>query len=484
MRSDDLLENAPCGYALLAMDGCVEWANAAFRDLSGLAAGRRFPEALTRAAAIFYETQLVPILILRGQVKEVALDLVRGKNDRIPVFLSGNLLRLPDGTPGGLRIALFEATERRQYERELLASRKSAEQLAEVVRRALDTIITLSPQGTIQAWNSGAEQTFGYSEDEVLGRSFNEVLFPAEAHEEIKGAVARLGNGADFRKDMPGIHKDGQHLDLSLRLTPHLEPPGTLVAFSAIIRDITSRTAAQRALLQSEKLASVGRLASSIAHEINNPLESVTNLLYLIEQQAATPETRHLAAIAQEELRRVSHIVTHTLRFHRQSTNRTETDLRETMQSALELYRARLQNSGITVSFKGKDAPSLLCYEGEIRQILVNLLGNAFDAMKAKGGRLVLCTREAANPSTSQPGVRITVADTGPGIDPSIQLRLFEPFVTTKGITGTGLGLWITSELVRKNFGTIRVRTRTARGASGTIFSLWFPRYPEPTQAP
>ena len=472
----DLLENAPCGYALLAMDGVVQWCNPAFSALSGLtSSGARFSDALTRAGAIFYETQLVPILMLREVVKEVALDLVQPPEGRVPIFLNANLRRDASGAPTGIRVALFGAIERRSYERELLESRRAAEQLADVVRRALDAIVTLSPDGYIQAWNLGAEQTFGYPAADVLGKCFVDLLFPAEARAAVTEAIRQLHLGRDVSLEICGCHSDRRLLDVSVRLTPHLEPPGVLVAFSAILRDVSSRRVAEQALIQSEKLASVGRLASSIAHEINNPLESVVNLLYILDSPMTPPQPRHYVRMAQDEIARVSEIVTHTLRFHRQSTDRTLVNITEALQSVLTLYRARLQHSGIQVSLQRKDAAPLLCFEGELRQILVNLMGNAFDAMKPSGGRLVLRNRNAAHPVTGQPGIRITVADTGPGIDANVRQRIFEPFVTTKGITGTGLGLWVTRNLVSKNAGNIRFRTSTRESGSGTVFFLWFP---------
>jgi PAS domain S-box-containing protein len=476
---EDLFRNAPCGFAYLSLDSTIEWSNPTFQLLSGLTAqGASFFEALTRAGGIFYETQLVPVILLRGFVKEVALDLARAPGDHVPVFLSANVRYSPEGTPFGLRIALFEATERRLYERDLLEARKSAEQLADVVRRALDAIITLSPDGRIQAWNSGAEQTFGYSDGEVLGRTFTELLFPTGFHDDIEVAVRQLHTGADVSREITGLHKDGRELDLSMRLTPHLEPPGVLVAFSAILRDVTERRAAEHALLQSEKLASVGRLASSIAHEINNPLESVTNLLYLLENSVMTPETVSYVRTAQEELARVSQIVTHTLRFHKQSTARADTNLNEVLRSVLALYKARLQHSEVDVTFRSK-ASEFFCYEGEVRQIFSNLFSNAFDAVKPERGRILISCRNATLFSTGTLGVRITIADTGPGIHSSVRKRLFEPFVTTKGITGTGLGLWIARDLVEKNGGYIRLRTRANPTCSGTVVSVWFPhRYP------
>ena len=475
---DDLLENAPCALALVSMDGTVEWSNGAFQRLSGLTSPRaKFFRALSRAAAIFYETQIVPVVLLRGSVKEVALELVAGGKIRVPVFLSANLQRASDGTPTAIRLAFFEATERRLYERDLLESRKSAEQLADVVRRALDAIVTLGSDGRIQAWNGGAEQTFGYAAIEVLGQSFTELLFREPECSLVLAAIKQLQRGLDVSLEAPGIHKDGRELDLSVRLTPHMEAPGILIAFSAILRDVSARKAAERALIQTEKLASVGRLASSIAHEINNPLEAVTNLLYLLETSVNSSEAIGYVQTAQAELARVSQIVTHTLRFHKQSTARTEANMDEILRSVLALYHGRLHQSGIEVVLRSR-ATSLFCFEGEIRQIIANLFSNAYDAVKPKGGRIELRAAPITAVQTGILGVRITVADSGPGIDASLRPRLFEPFVTTKGITGTGLGLWITRGLIEKNSGTIRMRTRTSPGSSGTCITVWLPSKP------
>jgi PAS domain S-box-containing protein len=459
-------------------------ANPAFHQLTALPLPIppewRLQKLLTRAAAIFYETQLLPVLLLRGALKEIALDLVLPSGERIPVLLNATLRRDSSATPTAIDVVLFEARERRLYERELLQSRRSAEQMAEVVRRSSDAIITLAADGAIQSWNSGAEQTFAYTSAEVVDQSFFDLLFTEASSKELHDVIQLLRRGQDVNRELCGRHKDGRELDLSISLTPHMEAPGILVAFSAIVRDVSSRRQAERALIQSEKLASVGRLASSIAHEINNPLEAVTNLLYILDLQVVEPENKELVRLAQEELARVSQIVTHTLRFHKQNTNRTELDLGALFSSVLGLYRARLENSGIKVNIERSDASPLLCYEGELRQILVNLVGNAFDAMRPTGGRLILRHCNATHWSTGHSGLRITIADTGSGIDPATFRRIFEAFFTTKGIAGTGLGLWITRDLVDKNRGHIRIRSKTAPGPHGTIVTLWFPHTDTP----
>ncbi len=428
---------------------------------------------LSRAGSIFYETHLIPILILRGALKEVAFDLIHPGGEQVSVLMNASIHCGPDGKPGMIRVALFEATERRQYERELLQARRNSEQMAEVVRRSSDAIITISPDGLIQSWNNGAAQMFSHSSSEAIGRPFLKLLFSGAAGQELHEVIPLLQKGQEVSREARGVRKDGSEVELSISFTPHMEAPGILVAFSAIIRDITSRKLSQRALLQNEKLASVGRLASSIAHEINNPLESVTNLLYILGLRVDA-ENRELVSTAQEELARVSQIATHTLRFHKQSSNRTWVDLGALCDSVLGLYRARLGNAGIIVVNDSRSVSPLLCFEGELRQVLVNLVANAFDAMRT-GGRLTIRSREMTLWPSGVKGVRMTVADTGTGMDATARQHLFEPFFSTKGIAGTGLGLWISKDLVEKNQGRIKIRSSTGPGRCGTAVTISFP---------
>jgi signal transduction histidine kinase len=239
---------------------------------------------------------------------------------------------------------------------------------------------------------------------------------------------------------------------------------------------LTERHRAEAALIQSEKLAAVGRLAASISHEINNPLESVTNLLYLIRQEDHVPE-RALAylTLAERELARVSEIAGQTLRFQRQSSNPTSITPTDLLESVVALYQGRLINANIQLDFDHQTAAPITCYEGDIRQVLNNLVGNAIEAMRT-GGRLRIRTRDSNCWRTGRPGVRITIADTGSGMTPDVLAHIFEAFYTTKGLSGTGLGLWISHGIVQKHTGLLSVRSSNHAPQSGTVFSLFLPR--------
>ena len=258
-----------------------------------------------------------------------------------------------------------------------------------------------------------------------------------------------------------------------------------------IVMDASDRKRSEEALRKTEKLAATGRLAASIAHEINNPLEAITNLLYLLSNHAELQEpARSYVEMAEHEVRRISEITQSTLRFYRQSTLPARANLGELLDSVLTLNQGRLRNLGITVE-KGYDAnTNLYCFAGELRQVFANLIGNAIDAMPA-GGRLVLRARRSRDWSDhdglgGRLGVRFQVADTGYGMTPEVRAHIFEPFFTTKEVTGTGLGLWVSSEIVVKHRGSMRVRSHSDKlgGRSGTIFELFFPDEPEVVAAP
>ena len=242
------------------------------------------------------------------------------------------------------------------------------------------------------------------------------------------------------------------------------------------IRDqIQQYALAQEALLRSEKLAVTGRLAASIAHEINNPLEAVTNLLFLIRSDTSADQRKKYLAQAEQELARVAEITKQTLRFYREPSQPTETRIASVLDSVLMLFGQRLVSAGIKVEREERSASAaVLSTPGELRQVIANLVGNAIDAMRA-GGRLRIRISQHRDPHHPGKVVRVTIADTGTGIPRDVLPTIFEPFVTTKGDTGTGLGLWVTSEIMKRNGWKIRVRSCGKPGNSGTAFSIAIP---------
>lgn len=237
--------------------------------------------------------------------------------------------------------------------------------------------------------------------------------------------------------------------------------------------DITNQKLSEEALRKSEKLAVAGRLAATISHEINNPLEAVTNLLYLLRTNCSDAQSMELIATAEEELARVSQVVTHSLRFHRQSTQPSYEKLSSLLEAAASIYKNRFTTDHVETRRSYRDQKSILCYPSELRQVFGNLVGNALDATR-HGDIIYLRTRDAVHPITGEPGVRVAVADTGHGMDANTLQRISEPFFTTKE-TGTGLGLWISRDILKKHSGVLRVRSRKGEGVSGTVISVFLP---------
>jgi signal transduction histidine kinase len=240
-----------------------------------------------------------------------------------------------------------------------------------------------------------------------------------------------------------------------------------------IVMDVSERKRSEDALRRTEKLAATGRLAASIAHEINNPLEAITNLLYLLRRFCRLDDAAlNYVTIAEREVRRMSEITQQTLRFYRQSTLPGRCTMAELLDSVLDMYNVRLSTLGIELERHYEPNLDLYCFAGELRQVIANLVSNAMDAT-AGGGRLIVCARQSRDwVHPQREGVRITIADSGSGMSPEVRDRLFEAFFTTKGATGTGLGLWVSHEIILKHHGVVHVRSR--QGA-GTVFQIFFP---------
>jgi PAS domain S-box-containing protein len=251
-----------------------------------------------------------------------------------------------------------------------------------------------------------------------------------------------------------------------------------------IVLDASERKRGEEALRRTEKLAATGRLAASIAHEINNPLEAITNLLFLLGNYCQLEEpARDYVAQAEHEARRIAEITQQTLRFYRQSTLPARARMGELLDSVLSLYQGRLNSLDIRVVRDYDPDMDLFCFAGEVRQVIANLVGNALDA-SSEGGRLVVRARRSRSwKDDGKRGVRFTVADNGTGIDPAVRERIFEPFFSTKDATGTGLGLWVSQEIIVKHHGLVNVRSIPAHNgkASGTVFEVFLPDDPSLT---
>lgn len=240
------------------------------------------------------------------------------------------------------------------------------------------------------------------------------------------------------------------------------------------VQDITPRRVQEEALRTSEKLAATGRMAATIAHEINNPLEAVINLIYLAKTDPETPESvSRMLELADSELARVSQIAQQTLGFYRDTTRPVTVDVNELLKAVVELFDRKLTGKGMRCTLDLEPGLSVMGLQGEIRQVVANLLVNAIDASPGSGGRIRIRGRHRQR--SDEKGIAVLICDEGEGIPVHVGRRLFSPFVTTKQSTGTGLGLWVTRGMVEKHGGSVCFRSRTV-SPSGTVFRVYLPQ--------
>jgi PAS domain S-box-containing protein len=330
------------------------------------------------------------------------------------------------------------------------------------------------PDGSIDWYNQRWYDYTGTTFEQMAGWGWQSVHDPEILPAVVSRYQHSMETGTPFNMEFPLRGADGTFRPFLSLALPVRDADGKIFRWFGTNTNMETQQKAEAALRQSEKLAAVGRLASSIAHEINNPLEGVTNLVYLARGSAVHEETKLFLEQAEAELKRVSQITNQTLRFHKQQSSPAATDCIELLDSIVTLYRGKLSRDNIELVLETQDCPPLTCYAGEIRQVIANLLGNALDAMP-KGGTLRLRVRPSTYWRTGRSGIRFTVADTGHGMSPETMRRIYEPFFTTKGETGTGLGLWVSAGIVDNHGGSMHVRSSAQVGKSGTAFTVIFP---------
>jgi signal transduction histidine kinase len=370
----------------------------------------------------------------------------------------------------------WDQTARKKAELALQAERQ---RLDELFRQAPAFVAVLrGPDHIFELANPLYQELVGPRS--LVGKSVKQAIPEAEQQGFI-GILDRVfRSGEPFvAHDLPVLIARGrgdvqEQVFLDFVYQPIREADGEVTGIIVFGVDVTIRGKAERALRETEKLAAVGRLASSIAHEINNPLEAVTNLIYLSASLADTPTLKSYLDLAQQELARVANIATQTLRFHRQSTEARRTSVSEILDSVLMLFRQRFTNADLTVERQYRTEQTIIGYESDLRQVFTNLISNAIDATKARG-RMVLRVRESTNWKTGGKGVRVSIGDNGHGMSEETRRHIFEPFFTTKGITGTGLGLWISQEILDNHGASSQVRSSTDPDRHGTVFSVWLP---------
>ncbi|HEX6772210.1 MAG TPA: ATP-binding protein [Acidobacteriaceae bacterium] len=424
----------------------------------------------------------LPFIIMSGAVsEETAVDAMRaGAHDYVS---KQNLARLVPAIEREIR----EAGARRLKIDAERALRTSQQRFLRLVQAMPVGLIIAEADGVVRYANTTVERLLGYSEQELRSGA---VALGSIFGSEAIAVLSRLRsvNASDSGRSFEALCRtsSNHHVPALIALAPlacenPAETPATPEQIAIFFVDLTEQKRTEEVVRRTEKLAATGQLAASIAHEINNPLEAVTNCLFLIGSGDLDSRSREFLRIAQQELDRVTRITTQTLRFYRQSSKPVTARINELLDGVIGLYEPRLRGLSIAVRRRYRQVPPVHAYEGEIRQVLANLIGNAIDAMQSDGGRLLLRSASARDPHTGAKGISVTVADTGCGMDAATRARIFEPFFSTKGTTGTGLGLWVSLAIIEKHCGRVSIRSSVRKhqgGPGGTVFRLFFPLRP------
>ena len=457
-----LYEEAPCGFVVTGPDGTIRRANRTLLSWIGhergdVVAARRFQDLLTVPGRIYYENQYFPLLRLQGSVKGVAFDLVCRGRAPLPVLVDAVQRTDAAGRPVLITSALFDATDRRAYERELLRARRSAEQLAAVVVASGDAILSTSAAGEIRTWNAGAERLFGYAARDVVGRNVADILSPGIDDAGWRRLLAELRAGRPVHLETVGRHAEGRLVDVSVGLTPHPDPLGHLAAASAIIRDIGERREIER--LQQEFLAMV-------AHELRSPLAGIKGHAQLLRRRAAYSERAVDAIVAQAD--RLGRLIDDLLLAALVEADRLELAPEET--DLVAEARAAAEALGIderVVRLEADDGPIPVAADRQrLGQVLANLLANAIK-YSPKGWEIVVRVGREAREA------RVAVVDRGVGIARGALPRLFDRFYRAPGAAtrtaGLGLGLYISHQIVAAHGGRIEVESEPGRGSTFTV---------------
>lgn len=356
-------------------------------------------------------------------------------------------------------------------------NRDTAQQRATALSEELSALIEASPVGiirfrqdrTVASWSGAAERMLGWKAEEIIGRQLP--IAPNSAHDWSE-LVAKLAGGASLvHVETRQVRKDGSIMEALVSGAPIRNAAGVQKEFIGVIADSTELKLAKEALIRTEKLSAAGRLAASIAHEINNPLEAVTNLLYLA--RSSRDQTQEFLALADEELARVTYLTKQTLGFYREDGAPAGVNISALAEGVLNIYQSKLKGKQMRVVKDLRAETKLSTVAGEVRQVLSNLIANAIDAAPAQGV-ITIRTKSAHANGTGAPGIQVTVADNGTGIDAAIKNKIWEPFFTTKKDVGTGLGLWVSKQIIEKHGGSIRFRS----SRRGTLFMVFLPSLP------
>jgi PAS domain S-box-containing protein len=398
----------------------------------------------------------------RERIPSYETKRVRKDGQPIDVYLTISPLRNEAGELIGLSTIARDVTEQKIARAALDQKQRELEDFFE---NAVVGLHWVGPDGTILWANRAEMESLGYSPEEYIGHHIAEFHADRDAIDDI---LERLGRNEKLHSYEARLRcKDGSIKHVLISSSVLRDEKGRFIHTRCFTVDVTARKLAEEALRRTEKMAATGRLAASIAHEINNPLESVTNLLYLAKTSAQRADVREYLELADDELKRVSYIARRTLGFFKDGSESRTVRLDELVTDVASIYHTRVEARHIALKLDLVPV-TVHGYEGELRQVVSNLLLNAVEASSEHGHIVIRVRRRGSQ-------VSCVVADHGSGIAPSDRHRIFEPFFTTKKDTGTGLGLWVSREIIERHGGQIAFRACTQTPSSGTVFRFALP---------
>ena len=376
-----------------------------------------------------------------------------------------------DGSRGKILGTVRDVTKLRETEAGLRESAKHLGELAAIVASSDDVIVSKDLNGIITSWNAAATRVFGYLPEEMIGTSILK-LIPKHLHSDEKRIIESIRAGRRIEHfETVRLTKDGSLVDVSLTVSPIKDEEGRVIGASKILRDVSSRKRMEQSLLQAEKIAATGRMAATIAHEINNPLEAVMNLLYLLRTKITDEVGRGFLATAEDELGRVSHIAKQTLGYYRENAAASLASLEDIADHALAVYEPRCAAAEITVRRSISPSTKVVLRRGEMMQVISNLIANAIYAMP-DGGTLSVSVSDV---SSAEGGVVLTVGDDGVGIAAKDLPRVFDAFFTTRATVGTGIGLFVAKQFVEGHGGRIDIESSREPERHGTTVRVFLP---------
>jgi PAS domain S-box-containing protein len=376
-----------------------------------------------------------------------------------------------------------DVTDRKATEEALRMSEQRYRELLDALPVA---VYTTDAEGRITLYNEAAAAFAGREAEPGKDRwCVSSRLYHADGtflpHDECPMAVTLRTGQPQFGVEAIAERPDGTRAWFIPHPTALRDAEGNITGGINVLVDITERKRAEakqqeteNALRKAEKFAAAGRMAATIAHEINNPLEAIVNLWFLLSQDdSLSPQAQEQLKTLGAELSRVSHITRQTLEFYRHGKTPAPVDLAQPIQTAITLFSHKAAKAGTVIEVENRTSATVFGFAGELRQVFLNLIGNSLEAGAAAIKIRVSSTRDWKN--WKRRGVRVTIADNGAGIPGGSANKLFQPFFTTKDEKGTGLGLWVSKGIVQKHEGSIHVRTCAHPTRHGTTFALFFP---------